>query len=66
MLTISKTLTYYKREDIRKALVEGAKDKEIAIKFGDKGYGKRPDILLALLKYGFNHKNNLKKEKVYS
>ncbi len=45
MLTISKTLTYYKREDIRKAIVEGAKDKEIAIKFGDKGYGKRPDIL---------------------
>jgi hypothetical protein len=45
MLTISKTLTYYKREDIKKAIVEGAKDKEIAVKFGDKGFGKRPDTL---------------------
>ncbi len=45
MLTISKTLSYYKREDIRKAIVEGAKDKEVAIKYGDKGFGKRPDIL---------------------
>ena len=31
MLTISKTLSYYKREDIRKAIVEGAKDKEVTI-----------------------------------
>ncbi len=45
MLTISKTLSYYKREDIRKAIVEGAKDKEIAIKFGEKGFGKRPDTI---------------------
>ncbi len=44
MLTISKTLTYYKREDIRKAIVEGVSDKEIAVKYGDK-FGKRPDII---------------------
>ncbi len=45
MLPISKTLSYYKREDIREAMVEGAKDKEIAVRFGDKGFGKRPDTI---------------------
>lgn len=35
---------YYKREDIRKAIVEGAKDKEIVARFNDK-FGKRPDTL---------------------
>ena len=44
MLSISKTLSHYKREDIRKAIAEEAKDKEIAVKFQDK-FGKRPDIL---------------------
>ena len=44
MLPISKTLMYYKREDIRKAIVEGAKDKEIVARFNDK-FGKRPDTL---------------------
>jgi len=44
-ITISDTLKHYKREDIRNEILEGAKDKEIAIKFGDKGFGKRPDVL---------------------
>ncbi len=38
-------LRHYKREDIQKEIVESSKDREIAIKFGDKGFGKRPDIL---------------------
>ncbi|MFC1733713.1 hypothetical protein ACFL6I_25725 [candidate division KSB1 bacterium] len=44
-LTLSALLTYYKRKDIQKAMVAHAKDKEIAIKFGEKGFGKRPDTL---------------------
>lgn len=38
-------LKYYKREDIRKAMVACAKGKEIAVKYGDRGFGKRPDVL---------------------
>ena len=38
-------LKYYLRPDIQKALVSIATDREIAVKFGDKGFGKRPDIL---------------------
>jgi DNA primase catalytic subunit len=45
MITLSQILKHYRRGDIQKAIVENAKDKEIAIKFGDKGFGKRPDIL---------------------
>ncbi|MEA2037828.1 MAG: hypothetical protein U9O94_10060 [Nanoarchaeota archaeon] len=45
MISISQILKHYKREDIQKAIVENAVDKEIAIKYGDKGFGKRPDIL---------------------
>ncbi len=36
---------YYSRKDIQKEILESAKDREVAIKFGEKGYGKRPDIL---------------------
>ena len=45
MVDIGAALRYYKREDIQKAIVEQAKDKEIAVSFNMKGYGKRPDIL---------------------
>ena len=45
MLDLSTCLKYYKREDIQKEIIENAKDKETAIKFGEKGFGKRPDIL---------------------
>ena len=45
MIQISDLLQYYKRPEICKAIIEHAKDKEVAIRFGDKGYGKRPDIL---------------------
>lgn len=45
MITISQILKLYKREDIQKEIIENALDREIAIKFGDKGFGKRPDVL---------------------
>ena len=44
-LTLSDTLKYYKRIDIERELVRLAENREIAIKFGDRGFGKRPDIL---------------------
>jgi DNA primase catalytic subunit len=36
---------YYKRREIQEAILENAKDREIAVKFGDKGFGTRPDVL---------------------
>ena len=38
-------LRHYKRSDIQEAMVRAAEDKEIAVKYGDKGFGKRPDVL---------------------
>ena len=37
-------LRHYKREDVQRAIVACAEDKEIAVRF-DKGFGKRPDVL---------------------
>ena len=45
MVSLHVTLSYYKRQDIREAIVCAAKDKEIAIRFGEDGFGKRPDAL---------------------
>ncbi|MDP7324175.1 MAG: hypothetical protein QF632_05445 [Candidatus Woesearchaeota archaeon] len=45
MIDLSTKLLYYKRADIQQAILECAKDKEVSIRFGDKGFGKRPDIL---------------------
>jgi DNA primase catalytic subunit len=42
---LSTVLSYYKRPEVQQALVENAKEKEIAVSFGGKGYGKRPDTL---------------------
>lgn len=44
-LTISTILNYYKRREIQEAILNSAKDKEIAVRYSDKGYGKRPDTL---------------------
>ncbi len=44
MISLSTSLLYYKREDICKALVATAEDKEIAVRFNDQ-FGKRPDVL---------------------
>ena len=45
MLTLSICLKHYKRKDIQKEIIANSKDREIAFSFGDKGFGKRPDIL---------------------
>jgi hypothetical protein len=42
---MNKILEYYSRGDIQKELLRVAKDREVAVKFGDAGFGKRPDIL---------------------
>ena len=40
-------LGYYSRKDVQEAIVEEARSKEIAVQFGlEKGFGKRPDIVL--------------------
>jgi len=44
MLTLSETLSYYKRKDVQKLILEHAKDKEIGVRFED-SFGKRPDVL---------------------
>ncbi len=45
MIAKSELLMYYKRPEVQEAIVKCAEDKEIAVKFGDKGFGKRPDML---------------------
>ncbi|MFH1771071.1 MAG: DNA primase small subunit domain-containing protein [archaeon] len=42
---ISKTLKFYKREDIQEVMLQTAEDKEVAVIYGEKGFGKRPDTL---------------------
>ncbi len=44
MLTLSETLSYYKRRDVQKLILEHAKNKEIGVRFHE-SFGKRPDIL---------------------
>lgn len=41
---LSTALKFYKRNEIQKAIVEFAKNREIAVRYGDK-FGKRPDML---------------------
>ncbi len=45
MIHLSTLLKHYKRRDIQEEIIEAAKDKEIAVKYGDRGFGKRPDVL---------------------
>ncbi|MBI4150411.1 hypothetical protein HY488_03335 [Candidatus Woesearchaeota archaeon] len=45
MIPLSVSLSYYKRPEIQKAILRSAADREVAVRFGDKGFGKRPDIL---------------------
>lgn len=44
-MLLAKTLSFYKRKDVQKAMLEHAKDKEIAIRYNDY-FGKRPDTLM--------------------
>jgi DNA primase catalytic subunit len=45
MIHISTLLKHYKRRDIQEAMVLAAEGREVAVKYGDKGFGKRPDVL---------------------
>ena len=45
MVHISRTLTFYKRPEIQKEIVRTAEQREVAMKYGEKGFGKRPDVL---------------------
>jgi hypothetical protein len=45
MLTLSQSLSYYKRKDVQKLILEYAKNKEIGVRFNE-DFGKRPDILV--------------------
>ena len=38
-------IRYYSRKDVQRAIVEISKNREVGVKFSDKGYGKRPDVL---------------------
>lgn len=42
---MNKILEYYSRKEIQKAIVNTAKNREVAVNYSDKGFGKRPDIL---------------------
>jgi hypothetical protein len=45
MLNLSQTILFYKRPEIQNEIILAAENKEIAVKYGDKGFGKRPDVL---------------------
>ncbi len=45
MLSLSTLLLYYKRKDIQNEIIRNASEREVAVKFGEKGFGKRPDTL---------------------
>ncbi|MBI2147995.1 hypothetical protein HYU19_06030 [Candidatus Woesearchaeota archaeon] len=45
MLNVNEVLLYYRRPEIQKAMVAGAVGKEVAVKYGESGFGKRPDTL---------------------
>ena len=38
-------LKYYSSKEVQKNICELAKNKEIAVKYSDKGFGKRPDVV---------------------
>jgi DNA primase catalytic subunit len=44
-LSLSTTLKYYKRDDVQDAIVRAAQSREVAVKYGEKGFGRRPDTL---------------------
>ena len=42
---MSEIIKFYSKKDIQREILRLCSNKEIAVKFGDKGFGKRPDIL---------------------
>jgi len=45
MISLSTALKHYKRKDVQDEIILAAQDKEVVARFGEKGFGKRPDIL---------------------
>ncbi|MBI3033446.1 hypothetical protein HYY69_08285 [Candidatus Woesearchaeota archaeon] len=45
MLNPSIILKHYKRKDIAEAMIKASQNREVAFKFGEDGFGKRPDIV---------------------
>ncbi|NQV09275.1 hypothetical protein HQ529_05470 [Candidatus Woesearchaeota archaeon] len=45
MIHLSTILQHYKKREIQEEILKNARNKEVAVKFGDKGFGKRPDVL---------------------
>ena len=45
IIPLSTLLKHYKRSDIQQAMITCAGNREVAVKYGDKGFGKRPDII---------------------
>ncbi len=45
MLNSSILLKHYKRQDVAEAMIKAAQQREVAFKFGEDGFGKRPDII---------------------
>ena len=58
MLHLSTILKHYKRKEVQDAILQNSYSREVAIKYSDKGFGKRPDVLsyaqdiLELAKHG--------------
>lgn len=46
MLDLSKKLLFYKRKEVEKAIVDSCANREVGTRFGDSGFGKRPDMLV--------------------
>tara|TARA_Y100000310_G_scaffold345094_2_gene461752 strand:- start:311 stop:1762 length:1452 start_codon:yes stop_codon:yes gene_type:complete len=46
IIDFEKVLRLYTRKDIQESIVALAKDREVAVRYGQGGYGKRPDTLL--------------------
>lgn len=44
-LSLGTTLKYYKRDDVQDAIARAAANREVAVKYGEKGFGRRPDAL---------------------
>lgn len=45
MISLSTALKHYKRKDMQDEILLAAQDKEVVARFGDRGFGKRPDTL---------------------
>lgn len=45
MISLSTALKHYKRKDVQDEVLLAAQDKEVVARFGEKGFGKRPDTL---------------------